>query len=293
MLSFKIVLPYRCLINTLQKGAIIGQNRLNSGCYYSYMIEQLKAAALAGGAVLKEGFYAPKNIEHKGAIDLLTQYDKAAEKAIVAELAKTLPGWDLIAEEGSGHDHKNDRRIYIDPIDGTTNFVHGHPFCCVSIGAWEADKPVAGIIYAPILDELYHATAGRGAFLNGAPIRVSDTDRLNQTLLATGFPYGVFEDEALTRQVNDWLFRALRASRGVRRCGAAALDLAHLARGVYGGFWEMGLKSWDVAAGILLIQEAGGRVSTLDGSAFEVESGEAILASNGPLHEPLRRLLDH
>ncbi len=255
------------------------------------MIEQLKAAALTGGAILKEGVYAPKNVEHKGAIDLLTQYDQAAEKAIVAALSKSLPAWDLIAEEGSGSDRQSDRRIYIDPIDGTTNFVHGHPFCCVSIGAWEADRPVAGIIYAPILGELYHATRGGGAFCNDQPIRVSTAERLEESLLATGFPYGVFEDSTLTRQVNDWLFRALRASRGVRRCGAAALDLAHLARGVYGGFWEMGLKSWDVAAGILLIQEAGGVVSTLTGEPFDVQSGATILASNARLHEPLRELL--
>ncbi len=255
------------------------------------MIEELKAAALAGGAILKEGFYAPKSVEKKGAIDLLTQYDRAAEEAIVSLLQKRLPGWDLIAEEGSGSDSRSDRRIYIDPIDGTTNFVHGHPFCCVSIGAWEADKAVSGVIYAPILGELYHATRGGGAFCNGQALRVHKADRLDQALLATGFPYGVFEDEQLTRQVNDWLFRALRVSRGVRRCGAAALDLAHLARGVYGGFWEIGLKSWDVAAGVLLIEEAGGQVTTLSGEPFAVESGDGILASNSALHPSLVSLL--
>lgn len=254
------------------------------------MINTLQKAAKLGGALLKDGFYKTKEVHKKGAVDLLTQYDLAVESCVKEVLSSALPDWALIAEE-SGQSGTGERRIYIDPIDGTTNFVHGHPFCCVSIGAWEGDRPVAGVVYAPILDELYTAQAGQGAFCNGKRIHVSAQADLKESLLATGFPYSVFEDEAVTKQVEAWLFKALRHSQGVRRCGAAALDLAHVARGIYGGFWEMGLKSWDVAAGALLVQEAGGRVTTLANKPFDAQSGEIILATNGLIHEALGQLL--
>lgn len=254
------------------------------------MINLLKNAALEGGEILKNGFSQTKSVHKKGAVDLLTQYDLAVESCVKEALSKSLPGWEIVAEESGGTAQRG-KRIFIDPIDGTTNFVHGHPFCCVSIGAWEDETPVAGVVYAPLLNELYTAEAGKGAFCNGEKICVNDRADLRESLLSTGFPYSVFENEAVTKQVEAWLFKALRSSQGVRRCGAAAIDLAHVAKGIYAGFWEMGLKSWDVATGILLIREAGGKITTLDGQPFGVQSGDIILATNGRIHDELKELL--
>ena len=256
------------------------------------ILETAVEAARRGGRLLRQGFEQPKQIKYKGAVDLVTQYDLASEKAVVDCLLSAWPGHVVLAEEGGERGQGSPYRWYVDPLDGTVNFAHGFPCFCVSI-AFEADartgpELMAGVIFDPMSGELYTAVRGQGAFLNGDRIRVSDQDDLDRALLATGFPYDLRErpDRILER-----FNRMTLASQGVRRPGAAALDMAFLAAGRVEGFWEQGLKPWDTAAGVVLIEEAGGRVTEFGGSPFRPQS-EEILASNGHLHYTMMQILD-
>lgn len=244
-------------------------------------------AALAAGRLQRSRFATDISVDLKGAKDLVTELDTASERLIVGMLLERFPGHGILAEEGS-YPAGNGRHTWIiDPIDGTTNFAHGFPWFCSSIALEHDGRLQVGVIYNPINDELFYAIAGGGAFLNGRRIKVSQRSPLSASLLGTGFPY----DCATAPENNfDAFVRFQKAARGIRRVGAAALDLAYLAAGRLDGFWEVKLKPWDVAAGALLIQEAGGKVTAFDGSPYEVRN-HRILASNGLIHQEMIALL--
>jgi myo-inositol-1(or 4)-monophosphatase len=206
---------------------------------------------------------------------------------VCARLGEAFPSHSILGEEGGARVGSDPRfRWIVDPLDGTTNYAHGFPFFCVSIGFEVEGALMLGVVYAPCLGELFVARRGAGATLNGRPIQVSDTRQLPQALLATGFPY----DQALfPRALRSFEALSLR-SQAVRRAGSAALDLCYVACGRLDGYWEHHVKPWDLAAGALLVTEAGGEISRVDGSAFSVDGGE-VLASNAALHAPLIQAL--
>jgi len=263
-----------------------------------------RQAALAAGAVLRQNFCKPQRITFKGAIDPVTETDLQSQEMITALIRQTFPEHGLLAEEtlrggqmeqppqaASLPAWEEDPPAYrwiIDPLDGTVNFAHGFPAFCVSI-AWEAAGTLQyGVIYDPLRDELFEARKGGGAYLNGQPIRVSQTARLDRALLATGFPYDIRErlPETLAR-----LGRLLGVAQGVRRAGSAALDMCYVACGRCDGFWEENLKPWDTAAGLLIIEEAGGKVTTFSGGEYDIYAPN-ILASNNMLHSYLLSCLE-
>lgn len=244
-------------------------------------------AALEAGALIKELYGKPHDIRHKGAIDLVTEADLASEKAIIARLSPRFPEFAILAEESSasfGSEPAGPAWV-IDPLDGTTNFAHGFPYFGVSIALTLDGIPRLGVIYCPIQDELFCASRGKGAWLNGAPMRVSSVADLQHSLVATGFPYDV---HGTINEVMTSLQRMLPRVQDLRRAGAAALDLAYVACGRLDGFWEMHLKPWDTAAGALLVEEAGGTMSNFQGHDFTPFSDQTV-ASNTLIH---REFLD-
>ena len=241
--------------------------------------------AQEAGKILREEFDRPVQITYKGDVDLVTQADKRSEEAIVTRLTKYFPEHSIAAEEGTGHEGGSDFRWHVDPLDGTTNFAHGYPCFSVSIALAQRGALLAGVVYNPFYDELFAAARGGGATLNGKRIYVSKVDALATSLMCTGFP--VHKRLANPNIHYYWDF-TLR-SHGVRRDGSAALDLASVAAGRFDGFWEFGLKPWDTAAGVLLIEEAGGKVSDFTGDPYEL-GGPVVLATNGLIHEEARVL---
>jgi len=249
--------------------------------------DRLIAIAQQAGSLFLEGYHANKEVTYKSDIDLVTQYDVAVEKLLKALLGEAFPEYTLVGEESSDDRTFPEKAIYIDPIDGTTNFVHGIPFCAISIGIWEAQRPVAGCVYNPVLEELFYAEKGKGATLNGEPIRIDDTaETLPRSLIATGFPYTKIDQG----EDYEWVLRTMRAmlpyTRDIRRLGSAAIDLCYVAKGTFAGFYEINLKPWDVAAGILMVEEAGGKVSREDGTPYTLDH-RIIVASNGIIHDML------
>ena len=224
-------------------------------------------------------------VRHKGLVDLVTDVDVQSEREISAAIQAAFPTHAILGEEGGvkvGADTDTRYRWIIDPLDGTTNYAHGFPLFCVSIGLEIDHRLTLGVAYAPTLDELFVAEAGHGATLNGRLINVSGTQDLRQAMLATGFPYDRSQLPMALRS-----FEALSyASQAVRRVGSAVLDLCYVACGRFDAYWEHVVKPWDMAAGALIVQEAGGTVSGTDGSAFSVDGGQ-VLASNGHLHPAL------
>ncbi len=246
--------------------------------------------AKEAGGILLSGFRAhDTKISYKSNTDIVTNIDKESEEFLVAEVVKKYPRHDIIAEEGGGRDSKSDLVWYIDPLDATNNFAHGIPFFCVSIGIFSRQlrKVVVGIVYDPVHNELFSAHHGGGAHLNGVPIHVSTTENLIRSLLATGFPVN------RSSECKDNLaeFSKLApVSMGIRRIGSAALDLCYTACGRFDGYWEPELKPWDMAAGALIVEEAGGMVTRYNGAAFVPEYPE-IVASNGRIHEEILRYI--
>ena len=252
-----------------------------------------KAAQIAreAGALLREHFARGVETEYKGDVDLVTVADRSAEKLIRIRLAEVFPEHGVYGEEGTRERLEGEFRWYVDPLDGTTNFAHGFPQFCVSlgleyrpkgIGQGEDGVLIAGVIYDPMRDELFTAERGRGAALNGKPIAVSHVAELAEALLATGFPSRKRHSSPNIHFYQEFTLR----SHGVRRAGSAALDLAYVACGRMEAFWEFNLNPWDTAAGILLVEEAGGRVTDFAGAHYRLASDE-ILASNGRIHDEL------
>jgi myo-inositol-1(or 4)-monophosphatase len=234
--------------------------------------------AREAGALLIS-YFGKVSIEYKGDADLVTQADRSSEKLIVERIRKQWPHHDLIGEEGSRTETGSDYRWYVDPLDGTTNFAHGYPVFCVSMGLEYKGELLAGVVYDPTRDEMFAAAKGSGAQLNGRAIRVSKTARLKESLVATGFPS---HKRHKNPNINFYHQITLR-SHGVRRAGSAALDLCYVACGRYDAFWEFNLNSWDTAAGVLLVHEAGGKVTNFRGEPFSIDSRQ-VLATNGVLH---------
>ncbi len=253
-------------------------------------IEHLKGIALEAGTRIQSGYHASKTIHHKGVVDLVTQYDVQVEERILARLSEHFPDYTLIGEESHHGSYHHERAIYIDPIDGTTNFIHGIPHLGVSLGVWEGGKPTMAVVYNPILEELFWAEAGGGAWCDGAPLHVSPQTELQQSLIATGFPYAKVNEGIEYRWVIDALTSLLPHIRDIRRLGAAAIDLCYLAQGRTDAFYEIDLKPWDVAAGILIVQEAGGTITNQTGDRFSLDD-KGIVASNGAIHDQLLRHL--
>lgn len=239
------------------------------------------------GALVMEHWRKPRNIRLKGRIDLVTETDLAVEAFLKERLKDVAPGAAFMAEESATSREPRGICWIIDPIDGTTNFAHSLPFVATSVGLWHEGRVELGIVNAPVLGECFWAVRGGGAFCNGEPLSVSDRAPLEQAVVATGFPYTIQEDvdTVLAR-----LRKALVTTRGVRRCGAAAIDLAFVASGRFDAFYEADLKPWDTAAGWLLVEEAGGRVTGFDGAPYDF-TNEGILASNGRVHEAMREVL--
>ncbi|WP_457596368.1 inositol monophosphatase family protein [Hydrogenimonas sp.] len=256
-------------------------------------LQRLLPAILEAGKLFLEGYHAPKEVRHKGLVDLVTQYDTAVEALLKERLAESLPDFTLIGEESDGEEARAERAVYIDPIDGTTNFVHAIPFCAVSVGVWEDGRPVAAAVYNPVQNELFTAERGGGAYLNGRPIGVSKEPKLQQSLVATGFPYTKVEMGRDFRWVVASMERLLPHTQDIRRLGAASLDLCYVALGTFEAFYECNLKPWDVAAGILLVEEAGGRITDHLGEPYRL-GAPIVVATNGKVHDALlERLADY
>ena len=260
-------------------------------------------AAEAGAEELMAGYGQKPRVRYKGAIDLVTEYDLKSEEVIRAIISKAYPDHLLVGEEeGNTGFRQSSYKWHIDPLDGTTNFAHGHPFFAVSIGLWGPDgdgeeRPLVGVIKAPALGELYWGFAGGGAYRRLAipgrglverRLSVTATDKLRGALLNTGFPYDIYERGG---EILHPFGRLVMAARTIRRAGSAALDIAYVAAGLADAFWETGLKSWDVAAGLLLLSEAGGRFSDYQGQPYMLGQSRDILGSNGLLHDTIMKYL--
>lgn len=247
------------------------------------LIDVAKEAALEAGALLKEGFGTVYHIESKsGDHNLVTQYDIASQKLIIDRIKGHFPKHHFLAEEENVHDAAGEEIIWIiDPLDGTVNFAHNVPFFAVSIAAAKGRELLAGAVYNPLLGELFLAEKGGGAYLNGKKLAVTKNRSLEKVLLSTGFPYDVGQNPL---HCIDRFGKMASLGIPIRRLGVASLDLSYVAAGRFDAFWEVGLQPWDMAAGKLMIDEAGGRVSHYDGSEHEIYRYQPTLASNGHLH---------
>lgn len=246
----------------------------------------MSAIAREAGALLMQYFHQGLKIEYKGEADLVTAADRASEVLIRERVAQQFPSHDVLGEEQGLNDRGNEYRWYVDPLDGTTNFAHGYPVFCVSLAieqrTGDSGKRIAAVVYDPTRDELFSAEEGQGAQLNGKPIQVSKITQLKESLVSTGFP-----SHKRHQNPNIYFYHQITLrTHGVRRAGSAALDLCSVACGRFEGFWEFNLNPWDTAAGVLIIEQAGGKVSRFDGSPFQLNSRET-LASNGLIHSTL------
>ena len=245
-------------------------------------VPAISEIAREAGALLMGYFHRRVKIEYKGDVDLVTEADRQSEALILSRIREQWPSHDVMGEEGSRIQTGSDYLWYIDPLDGTTNFAHGFPVFCVSIALEHKGIRVAGAVFDPTRDELFAAELGRGAYLNHSRITVSKIDNLAECLVATGFP-----SHKRHKNPNIFFYHQITLrTHGVRRAGSAALDLCSVAAGRVDGFWEFNLNPWDTAAGVLIAEEAGGRVSRFDGSSFQIDSRET-LASNGLVHNAL------
>ncbi|HWQ13926.1 MAG TPA: inositol monophosphatase family protein [Roseiflexaceae bacterium] len=251
------------------------------------MLDFAAGLARRAGALLLDGLARDRAVALKSAFEVVTDVDRASEALIVAAIAERFPHHTIVAEEGGGIERGSPERWVIDPLDGTNNYAHGFPFFSVSIGLLRGEELALGVVYDPLRDELFAAERGRGAFCNGRTIRVSATPTLAASLLSTGFPYDYAAGGA-----NNWReFDRMQArSQGVRRAGAASLDLAYVAMGRLDAHWELRLQPWDSAAGALLVLEAGGRLSDWRGGPWNPWS-DRLIASNGRIHDEIIHVL--
>lgn len=256
------------------------------------MDDDLKRVALKavkeGGAILMKYFGKIKSIDYKGEINLVTEADQRSEEVILSIIKDSYPNHRILAEETGESGNSSSFKWIIDPLDGTTNYAHGYPCFCVSLAIEYEEEVIYGAVYDPVKDELFTAEKGKGAFINGKAIKTSSTKQLDQSLLCTGFPYDVRDD----MDSNILNFRTfLMKAQAVRRDGSAALDLCHTAAGRFDGFWEQKLFPWDVAAGGLLVTEAGGKLTNFTGGIFSIYDKE-IVASNGLIHDQMVEALN-
>ncbi|HMD86307.1 MAG TPA: inositol monophosphatase family protein [Terriglobia bacterium] len=246
--------------------------------YLSVAVEIAREA----GALLAELSTKPLDIGYKRRADLVTVADRRSEALIVGRLRERFPDHAIVAEEGGNHRSSSDYCWYVDPLDGTTNYAHGFPVYCVTVGLACRGEVIAGVVYDPTRNDLYTAERSAGAYLNGKRLHVSRTEKLSESLVATGFP-----PFAANHDLNvQFYFRFTELSHGIRRAGSAALDLCCVAAGRFDGFWEMKLNPWDKAAGTLLVTEAGGRVSDVRGAPFNL-LGDDVFVSNGLVHDQM------
>ena len=244
-------------------------------------------AAKKAGLLLKKNIDKAHRIEFKGVIDIVTEMDKKAEDIIIKTFKNAFPEHGILTEESLEQKSSSEYRWIIDPLDGTTNYSHGFPVFCVSIALEKQGEIILGVVYNPMLNELFTAEKDKGAYLNNKKIKVSNISNLSKSLLATGFPYDVRTSPE--NNINHFSNFAVRA-QAIRRAGAAALDMCYVACGRFDGFWELKLKPWDTAAAMLIINEAGGIVTDFGGKPFSLYSGET-LASNGLLHDAMIKVL--
>lgn len=250
-------------------------------------METALRAVRAAGNVVKQDFGKPMRVAFKDRANPVTETDLKAERTILAILSEECPGHAVMTEESAQPECSSEFLWIVDPMDGTTNFTHGYPCVSVSIALYRNDEPLIGVVFDPLHDELFSAGRGRGSRLNGGPLRVSAAPSLEKSLLCTGFPYRLREEPG----DNFEIFRKLSVmAQGIRRDGSAALDLCYVAAGRFDGFWERGLQPWDTAAGVLILDEAGGRATDYRGGAFQPSLNE-IVASNGLIHGELLRAI--
>jgi myo-inositol-1(or 4)-monophosphatase len=254
---------------------------------YQEFLVLAERTARAAGQMLREAQPRVHQVEYKGTVNLVTEMDTASEEFIVNEISSGFPEHAIIAEEGSEVDNSSEYRWYVDPLDGTTNYAHGLPIYCVSLGLERSGELICGVVYDPSLDEMFTAVVDGGAFLNGKRIHVSAETELIKSLLVTGFPYDIRETEL--NNLDNFATFAKRA-RAVRRLGSAAMDSCWTAAGRFDGFWELKLSAWDMAAGVLICREAGGLVTDFGGEPYDLHTGR-ILATNGFIHQPMQDVL--
>jgi myo-inositol-1(or 4)-monophosphatase len=261
---------------------------------YAGFVSIAESIAREAGALLREFYHRGVTAEFKGDVDIVTEADRASEKLIVSRLNAELPTHGIYGEEGTRTGLDAEYRWYVDPLDGTTNFAHGFPVFAVVLGcekrvpglaANEDGEMIAGVTYDPLRDEMFTAARGEGAFLNGKPIHVSKAQLLQESLIATGFPSQKRHESPNVHFYQEFTLR----SHGVRRAGAAAIDLAYVACGRLEGYWEFQLNPWDTSSGYLLVEEAGGRITHFDGGKFTLDSRE-VLATNGKIHGEIQGL---
>ena len=250
-------------------------------------LEAARVAAKEAGRILMERFGRRPQVYYKGRINLVTDVDRRSEASIVSFLHRRFPDHTILSEEGQGHVGKGETCWIVDPLDGTTNYAHGFPFFAVSIALEHQGKLRCGVVYDPLREEWFTAVHDGGAYLNEEPIHVSDTDQLEEALLATGFPYDMRESPE--NNLNHFSNFSMRA-QAVRRPGVASIDLAYVAAGRLDGFWELKLKAWDIAAGALLVAEAGGTVTDFGGGPLDIYRPE-IVASNPHIHNAILQVL--
>jgi myo-inositol-1(or 4)-monophosphatase len=255
------------------------------------MTDYLKTAiraARAAGKIQKLYCGRAHHVQFKSPnqLNLVTEIDRLCEKTVFSILGKQYPQYNLWGEESGLGKTKSEYTWLVDPLDGTTNFTHGYPFFCCSIALLKGSEPIVGVVYDALRDECFTAEKGQGAFLNGKKIHVSKTRKLSDSLLCSGFAYRVLETHYNFDNFKQFVLKA----RGVRRDGSAALNLAYLAAGRFDGFWERGVQAWDIAAGVLLIREAGGKVTDISGGPWKLH-GENTLASNGIIHKQIFEIL--
>jgi myo-inositol-1(or 4)-monophosphatase len=249
-------------------------------------LEAALSAARRAGEVLRAAFGTEHSITYKGEVDLLTEIDEQAERLIREELLGTFPTYGMLAEEGGELTGEEDVRWIVDPLDGTTNYAHQLPIFCVSIALEWSGEVILGVVHDPMGEETFVAERGRGATLNGGPIKVSDTDELIRALIATGFPY----DRAEMPEALELFGHFAATTQGMRRLGSAALDLCYVASGRIDGYYERGIWPWDLAAGSVIVEEAGGNLTNYRGDVLDLD-GREIVASNGRLHPSIMRLM--
>ncbi len=233
------------------------------------------------GEILKKGFGQEHRVTHKSTIDLVTEMDQLAEDFLLGKIKEKYPGHSILSEEIGLIAGDGDHQWYVDPLDGTVNYAHGIPIFCISIAYSDHGQLTRAVINSPMMGEVFTAERGSGAFLNGQRLHVSTTTDLIQSLLVTGFPYDV---QTSKRNNLDHFEHFMKRSQGVRRFGSAAIDLAYVAAGRFEGYWELGIKPWDIAAGVLLVEEAGGIVTDLAGGKNYFTPPYALIAANPALH---------